>query len=471
MERLAGWLIRDKGTDYLATMRGWIELDGVPRGLPRETAAVVFGTRTEAARFTVEKIEADAAGSGARRRPRLAVRPAGHLSSAARLRRTARAWLEERGFEEIVLPMAWARSEEYGAEEFRLSHSRIGDLDLRVLQSPEFPLYTALAEGLDRSYTFGRCMRFESGDGAAASEHYLMEFEQLVFATTFEGLGACMAQVEDLVRTLSKAAGVDLGEVDFTVSAPQGMPDVAATGRQVPLEQVTLFTVPATWSAAARRVLVERLERAGAAVIVLEGEESALERPGAEVRLAIEAGEADAATVHRVLDTAASYVMPGADVPAAVALQWNPAWEAYLPLSWGEGEGGGSAYPVRSITSRRETGPDGGERIADAELYLKGIEVAHVRAYANRDQFEENLRLAGIEDAQERYGYLSEALESAPPGMVGMFIGWERLLTVLEGLLSTQRAQLYARDGVGRLVADAGPRAHRRNEPTADEEA
>jgi len=46
MERLAGWLIRDKGTDYLATMRGWIELEGVPRGLPREAPAMVFGERT-----------------------------------------------------------------------------------------------------------------------------------------------------------------------------------------------------------------------------------------------------------------------------------------------------------------------------------------------------------------------------------------------------------------------------------------
>jgi elongation factor P--beta-lysine ligase len=471
MERLAGWLIRDKGTDYLATMRGWIELEGVPRGLPREAPAMVFGERTEPTRLTVAKIEVDSTGAvGARRRPRLAVRPAGHLSTASRLRQTAREWLVERGFDEIALPMIWARSEEYGAEEFRLEHSRIDDIDLRILQSPEFPLYTALAEGLDRSFTFGRCFRYEAGDGAASSEHYLMEFEQLVFATTFEGLGDCMAQVEDLVRTLAKAVGVDLDDVDFLVSAPEGMPDVAAKGRAVELERVALFTVPASWPAAARRVLVDRLEQAGASVIVLDGDDDLLRRGGTEVRLAVEIGDEIAATVHRILDTAGSYVMPGNEISAAVALQWNPAWEAYLPLEWREGEESGSAYPVRSITSRRETDADGNERIADAELYLKGIEVAHVRAYADRSQFEENLGKAAITDPEGRFGYLLSALESAPPGMVGMFVGWERLLTVLEGLLATQEAQLYPRDGTGRLVGDTGPHAHRRTDADADKE-
>lgn len=471
MERLSGWLIRDKGTDYLATMRGWIELEGVPRGLPREAPAVVFGERAEAARLAVEKIEVDSSpASGARRRPRLAVRPAGHLRTASSLRRTAREWLADHGFDEVTLPMAWSRSEEYGAEEFQLAHSRMDDIDLRVLQSPEFPLYTALAEGLDRSFAFGRCLRYEEGDGAASAEHYLMEFEQLVFATTFEGLGDCMAHVEDLVRTLARAVGVDLDDVDFLVSAPEGMPDAAATGRAVEMERVTLFTVPATWPAAARRVLVDRLEQLGANVIVLDGDGGALERAGKEARLAVEAGGTSAASVRRVLDTAASYVMPGADISAAVALQWNPAWEAYLPLEWREGEQSGSAYPVRSITSRREADAAGNERIADAELYLKGIEVAHVRAYANRTQFEENLARAGIDDSRRRFGYLLDALESAPPGMVGMFIGWERLLTVLAGLSSTQEAQLYARDGTGRLIGDSGPLAHRRVEPTNEEE-
>ncbi|MDA1360915.1 hypothetical protein O1R50_14890 [Glycomyces luteolus] len=470
MERLAGWLIRDKGTDYLATMRGWIELEGVPRGLPREAPAVVFGERAEPARLTVAKIEVDSTGdSGTRRRPRLAVRPAGHLSTASGLRQTAREWLVESGFDEIVLPMIWSRSEEYGAEEFQLAHSRMDDIDLRILQSPEFPLYTALAEGLDRSFAFGRCFRYEAGDGAASSEHYLMEFEQLVFATTFEGLGDCMAQVEELIRTLAKAVSVDLDDVDFLVSAPEGMSDVAAKGRAVELERVVLFTVPASWPAAARRVLVDRLEQAGASVIALEGDDDVL-RGGTEVRLAVETGDATVATVHRILDTAASYVMPGNGISAAIALQWNPAWEAYLPLEWREDEQSESAYPVRSITSRRETDADGNERIADAELYLKGIEVAHVRAYADRTQFEENLAKAGINDPNGRFGYLLDALESAPPGMVGMFIGWERLLTVLEGLLATQEAQLYPRDGTGRLVGETGPHAHRRTDRDADKE-
>lgn len=465
MERMAGWLIRDKGTDYLATMRGWIELEGVPRGLPREAPAMVFGERTEPTRLTVAKIEVDAsAAAGTRRRPRLAVRPAGHLSTASRLRRAAREWLVERGFDEIALPMIWARSEEYGAEEFQLRHSRIGDIDLRILQSPEFPLYTALAEGLDRSFTFGRCFRYEAGDGAASSEHYLMEFEQLVFATTFEGLGDCMVRVEELIRALAKAVGVDLDDVDFLVSAPEGMSDVTTNGRAVELERVALFTVPATWPAAARRILLDRLEQAGASVIVLDGDDDAMQRGGTEVRLAVETGEDLAAAVHRILDTAASYVMPGGQISAAVALQWNPAWEAYLPLEWREGEQSESAYPVRSITSRRETDADGNERIADAELYLKGIEVAHVRAYADRAQFEGNLGKAGITDPEGRFGYLLTALESAPPGMVGMFIGWERLLTVLEGLLATQDAQLYPRDGTGRLLGDTGPHSHRRTD-------
>ncbi|MGH3757741.1 hypothetical protein [Actinophytocola sp.] len=75
--------------------------------------------------------------------------------------------------------------------------------------------------------------------------------------------------------------------------------------------------------------------------------------------------------------------------------------------------------------------PAGESRIADAELYLGGVEVVHIRAYADREQFAENLELAGIPDAHDRYRYVLGSLATAPSGMTGIFIGWEQLVADL----------------------------------------
>lgn len=460
-----GWLIQDKGQYYLMTEVGWIQLVGLDRerlrqtGLAPESPVRVSGTRLDS--VTMDVAEIDGTGIGPERadgrRPYFAVHPVSALHTGSALRGEAHAWLRDHGYPEIILPTVWRRSEEYGVEEFRLAHSAMpaGGAPLVLLQSSEFALMTALAQGISRIFTFGRCYRFEENPRLGLEGDYLIEFEQLVVATAFTTLEDMMRLTEQLLSHLAGTVGQALRPDDF-YRLPAAGGAAAGSGGTPGIEELVLFAVPDGWNAKALRLMIDRLRSAGATVYPMDAREG-LTGPDAQLpetampgsRWAVAPGP-DATTVRHILDISAN-ASAGRRAGAGGngQSQWNPTWNVHPTLRWGDGEGFGTRHRTRSITSRRVKDADGVDRIADAELYIAGREVAHVREYASVEQFRENLKLAGVEDMEHCYDYLYGPLEIAPPGMIGIFIGWERLLSVLTGNESAADAQLLPRSGDG----------------------
>ncbi|MGW2182437.1 amino acid--tRNA ligase-related protein [Streptomyces sp. NPDC001732] len=360
-----------------------------------------------------------------------------HRELISKLRWEAHKWLHDQGYAEIVLPSVWAQSEEYGVEEFSLLHSRkSSDLDLRLLQSPEFPLFNAMAEGVTRSYTFGRCYRYEA-DASFSDGNYLMEFEQLVFAQSGTTVEEMVALTDQLVIHLAKALGIDLDRREFFHLGPGGLvPEHITNGLAV--ESLVFLTFPEESTLAHRDQLLKRLTDTGARCFALD--ESA-DEPGpqalaARQRYLIETNDTNRAVVEEIVREAAG---PGLDA----------TWNIYPPFGWRPSEVTDSTYKVRSITSRRKRAADGSECITDAEFYLGGLEVIHIRGYADHTQFLENLQHAGLPDLRRRYEYLLPSLERAPSGMVASFLGWERLIAVLLGLPSASDVPYFPRAGNG----------------------
>ncbi|WP_416485588.1 amino acid--tRNA ligase-related protein [Streptomyces sp. CL12] len=471
-----GWLIADKGQFFLMTDAGWLELKKVSRprlkdfGVVPESAVAVHGRRLSATEFEVHRMR----GTGSARppeppsrRPHFAVHPVDSLLTGSRLRGEVHNWARGQGFPEIVLPSVWRRSEEYGVEELRLAHGKLrGDKELILLQSPEFPLWTALAHGVGKLFTFGRCFRYEEYPRPGFEGDYLIEFEQLVLARSFTTVDAMIALAEDLIRHLLESLGQNLEGVDFYRLLPAGLAADGEHGRPGPrtglapgIDDLLLFTVPGNWNTRALGLLLGQLSTAGARVHRMDPARGLAcaddweSGPAGGSRWAIEPGE-QRPRVERILDIAGGMSDAG---QRAARSRWNPTWNMYPPLRWGPGEGVENRHLTRSITSSRIKDSAGTEYITDAELYVAGREVAHIREYADADQFRENLKLAGVGHMEGNYDYLLRALESAPSGLVGVYFGWERLLSVLTGQETAAQGQLFPRYGDGERSGPVAP--------------
>lgn len=444
--RVVGRFHIDKGLRYLVTDRGWIALDGDTRHTVRSgNLALVRGTWTAATRIEAETIEAaQADDSATAHMAHFHVNPIAGPRLASRMRGLVHSWARERDFTEIVFPTAWGRSEEYGVEEFALTHSRLDPgTDLKLLQSPEYVIWAAMAEGLDSTFTFARCYRHEDAPPPDRRGDYLTEFEQLVFVRSATDVYEMVDLAQNLVIDLCSAAGLKADDSDFRRVSPRGL-----GGSELPgtagLESFRLFSVPANWSGKARGVLRDRLLAVGARVHSLDSDD-VLGRPGHDTRWIIAPGDA-AAPVEQVLSVATAYA-EAVERTDAQALQWNATWNIAPPRSWREDEEHDSTYEIRSINSGLLRSADGEECITDAELYLAGREVVHVRQYADADQFLANLRDSGTPGLDDRFAYLVPSLRRAPRGIVGVFIGWERLMSVLTGAPSAAALQVLPRVG------------------------
>ena len=421
---LQGWIVRDKGLTYLASDHGWLELhdaDGRPwgsAGLRHQTPVRLIGRRKGAA-VVVERLVS--AGTPSARRPPFVVNPPDRLFLADRARRAAHEVLAADGFLGLTLPSAWTLSREYGEEELRISHSRLGR-ELFLLQSPEFPMYAALAGGIGRFFGWGRCFRFDEGEPAS---RYLMEFEQIDIGGAHMELTEMMALTERVVRAVAEAIGVPIDPGAFEVRCT---PPVA---RDEGGTDLLVLSLPASFPSRARALVLERLHRARCTVEVLGDRDLAVRWAG------------DSAEVRRVVDAVDRIAATRSDASEA------PRWESPLPLE----PGPGSEYTVGAITSARRTMPDGTSRAEEAELYLFGCEIAHAGLFADAAQFRANLDEAGVTDG--RFDWLLALLEDAPPRMAKVGIGWERLLGSLLGGVEPASFLPFPRSGTGHVLFPA----------------
>jgi hypothetical protein len=457
--RVVGRFERDKGANYLTTDRGWIGLDNVESLLKSANIVSgrivrVCGSWTSVSRIHVTSITDSGVDQNAPSdKSYFHVHPIDKLRMASTLRGRAHSWLRERDFTELLLPSVWGTSEEYGVEEFSLAHSQLGrDSVLKLLQSPEYVLWAAMAEGVDSCFSFARCFRFEADPPPGRSGDYLTEFEQLVIARPATSLLEMVDLAQEFVIDLSRAAGLTVNPEDFRRVSPPGLGGTALPGSG-DLGAFLLLTIPATWPANARQITLRRLTHADAIVHSMDS------GPTIELQ-GLLAGDADrwviepgphADEVFRILDVVQT-LMDGNAVSDAQALQWNATWNIAPPRRWRAGETRDSNYDLRSINSQVVVSEDGVDCIADAELYVAGREVVHVRAYADVEQFRANLKEAGVGGLDERFAYLMPSLHRAPGGIVGVFIGWERLMSILSSVDRAADLQLFPR-----LDATGGP--------------
>jgi hypothetical protein len=231
------------------------------------------------------------------------------------------------------------------------------------------------------------------------------------------------------------------------------------SGPELNLDDLILFTVPAAWTSRPRRVLFERLISKQARIFTVDADGPAELTDAAisevcdshqEERLGVLPVGDEAASVRRLLDIAGTMAGSSEDASRLAALQWNPTWSMHPHLSWRPGEQQDSGLTVRSFTSARVARSTGETLIRDAELHMAGVEVAHVREYASVPAMMEQAEEAG---SPADLSYLENTGDVAPPGMVGLFFGWERLVSVLLGLSGVDRAVLFPRQGSGYLEA------------------
>lgn len=454
MERhvdLAGWLVREKGRYLLGTGTRWHQLTSVPDGSGHDRPVRVRARLLPDGDLDVIDVRPPQ-GPAVSGPPVLVRSPKDHLLVADRLRARAGEWLREQGYPYVTLPQAWFRTEEYGEREFRLDHALLSQ-DLRLLQSPELPLYQALAMGLGSCHTFGRCFRHEVVHDPDAEGTYLMEFEQLVVGLSVSDLRSAVRLAQDLVIALAAEVGVRLSDSSFVTT--DLLAAAGATQAPPALDDVDLLTIPASWSSQAVQVLAQRLESVGAEVYLCADDtlvplrtSELRERAGATLRLALRPDPARREETRRVLDVVTTMTgAVGASVADSVALAWNPTWQVHPSLDWTDEERKGSDLSVRSFTSRWLQGPHG-MAIADAELHLGGVEVVHVREYADVDDLISQAAYAG---ALGEYDYVKPYSDAAPPGLVGVFFGWERLTGVLAGAKDAHQMLVFPRNGNAEL--------------------
>ncbi|MEV5887865.1 hypothetical protein [Nonomuraea fuscirosea] len=276
----AGWLVRDKGSFYLAMATGWLRLLGVDSGLLRdlglrpESPVLVEGCAGPRSTLQVIKIE----GRGVRRlgrpvRPRFIANPVPHLEPASDIRMACHVELRRREFPEVSLPVA------------------AGDASI----------VEAIGGGLDRFFAF--VPPFPHGSAGDEADEDAGQEERLVVADTTAVFDQLADLGTGLICRLAETAG-------------DGVP-VAAFGRfATPERSPAFFDPPPAWPAQAHAVLTGRLHAAGAQPVRIP-------LPDGRTRLAVCGG--DPVAVARYLDLADSTALRQ---DHGLSRQWCPTWVA-----------------------------------------------------------------------------------------------------------------------------------------------
>ncbi|MEO3802131.1 hypothetical protein [Nonomuraea sp. B1E8] len=270
----AGWLVRDKGSFYLAMATGWLRLLGVDSGLLRdlglrpESPVLVQGCAGPRNTLRVTRIE----GRGVRRlgrpvRPRFIADPVPHLEPASDLRMACHVELRRREFPEVSLPVA------------------VGDAAVRE----------AIDGGLERFFAFVPPFPDGSAGDGAEQEERLVVADATAVQDQLAGLGT------GLICRLAETAG-------------DGVP-VAAFGRlTTPERSPAFFDPPPAWPARAHAVLTGRLHAVGARPVEIPLRDG-------RTRLAVCGG--DPVAVARLLDLADSTALREEH---GLSRQWCPTW-------------------------------------------------------------------------------------------------------------------------------------------------
>jgi len=426
------------------------------------------------------------------RRPQMQQR----LRTRAQITRIIRQHLDNNGFIDIETPMLTKATPE-GARDYLVPSRTHNGAFFALPQSPQLFKQLLMMSGMDRYYQIVRCFRDE--DLRADRQP---EFTQLDIETAFLKEDELMGFMEDMIRALFKQVlDVDLPapfprisyheamtrfgsdkpdmriplelvdvadlmqDVEFKVfSGPAKSPDGRVTALRVPkggeltrkeIDDYTKFvSIYGAKGLAYIKVNDVTTGRDGLQSPILkflpdDAIQTILQRTAAENGDLIFFGADKAQVVSESLG--ALRVKLGEDL-GLVASEWRPIWVVDFPMfEWDEGEKRWFALhhpftaPQEADIEKLDSNP--GECLSRAyDMVLNGSEIGGGSQRIYRHEVQEQVfRLLGIseEEANQKFGFLLEALKYGCPPHGGIAFGLDRLVMLMTGASSIRDVMAF----------------------------
>ena len=408
------------------------------------------------------------------------------LRFRSKVANTVRNFLDGNGFLDIETPLLTKATPE-GARDYLVPSRTHPSRFFALPQSPQLFKQILMASGMDRYYQIAKCFRDE--DLRADRQP---EFTQIDIETSFMGEEEIMATMEDMIRQIFQShLDVDLG--DFPrLSHAEAMrlygsdkPDLRIDLQLVDIAELMagvefkVFSGPAAdpdsrvvalrvpgGASLSRKVIDDLTEFVGIygakglawikvndAATGIEGLQSPIIKfIGEEVTqtlmstLEVETGDIvffGADKIKVVNEAMGALRIRVAEVLGLVADKWAPLWVVDFPMFEEDGEGNltslhhpftAPAVPVEELQAEPSTALS---RAYD--MVLNGTELGGGSIRINQPQMQQAVfEVLGIgeEEAQEKFGFLLNALSYGCPPHGGIAFGFDRLIMLMTGSTS-----------------------------------
>ena len=416
------------------------------------------------------------------------------LRLRARVLGFLRRYLDDQGFVDVETPIL-TRATPEGARDY-LVPSRVHPGQFFALpQSPQLFKQLLMVAGMDRYYQVARCFRDE--DLRADRQP---EFTQLDIEMSFVDEAALTGLMEDMVRGLFAELGHELADPFPRMTYAEAMqrygsdrPDLRNPLELIevsdllqdvefkvfsgpaadPGSRVAALRVPGGASLSRREIdiyteQVRRLGAKGLAYIKLVAGETGVEWQSPIVKFLPE--QAVAAVLERCGAQAGDLVFFGADTAAVVNQclgtlrqqlahdlgllegQWRPLWVVDFPMfEWDEQARRWVAlhhpFTAPSVDDPQRLQAEPGAALSRAyDMVLNGSELGGGSIRIHRSELQQGVfGLLGIgeDEAQDKFGFLLEALQSGAPPHGGIAFGIDRLVMLLGGAQSIREVMAF----------------------------
>ena len=440
------------------------------------------------------------------RRPQMLER----IRTRAKITRILRDFLDGAGFLDIETPMLTKATPE-GARDYLVPSRTHNGSFFALPQSPQLFKQLLMMSGMDRYYQIVRCFRDE--DLRADRQP---EFTQLDIETAFIKEDEMMGTMEDLIRTVFKQVldvelptpfprmtyaeamrrfGSDkpdlriplelvdvadvMKDVEFKVfSGPANHPNGRVAAMRLPkggeltrkeIDDYTKFVgIYGAKGLAYIKVNDVKAGRDGLQSPILkflpdEAVTTIMERTGAQDGDLVFFGADKVTIVNEALG--ALRVKLGEDL-GIVEAGWRPLWVVDFPMfEWDEKENRWGALhhpftaPREADVEMLEDKP--GECLSRAyDMVLNGSEIGGGSQRIYRHQVQEKVfRLLGIsdEEAQQKFGFLLEALKFGCPPHGGIAFGLDRLVMLMTGASSIREVMAFPKTQTAACLLTSAP--------------
>ncbi len=416
------------------------------------------------------------------------------LQFRAKVTGKVRAFLESEGFLDIETPILTSATPE-GARDYLVPSRTHKGQFFALPQSPQLFKQLLMMSGMDKYYQIVKCFRDE--DLRADRQP---EFTQIDIETSFMSAEQIMAVTESMVRKLFKETlDVDLGDFPTMPYAeamsrygsdkpdlrnPMELVDVADILKEVdfkvfsgpasdPKGRVAVLRVPGGADKISRKNIdeytkfvgiygakglafikvndrkagVEGLQSPIVKFLTAEMCEAICERVGAQDGDLLFFGSDKGTVVSEAMG--ALRLKVGEDL-GLVADEWKPLWVVDFPM-FEEVEGGITALhhpftsPLNATPEELEKDPLG--TVSNAyDMVLNGVELGGGSVRIHQQDMQATVfKLLGIEEkeAEEKFGFLLEALKYGTPPHGGLAFGLDRLIMLMTGAASIREVMAF----------------------------